>query len=233
MIGSAEDLARRLAAVRAEVDAAAVRAGRDPRSVEIVAVSKRHDAAAVDAVARAGQRIVGESYAQEMASKAPLVTEPIEWHFVGTLQRNKVKLVVGVAALIHAVDSERLVRALEQRASALGILQPVLIEVNVGGEAQKGGISPAHTEGLVALVRSLEHLRVDGLMTMPPFAEGPESNRRHFAALRALRDRLATPASPLPVLSMGTTSDFAVAVEEGATLVRVGTAIFGSRDPSL
>lgn len=222
-----------LSAVLDEVAAAATRAGRDPHEVGLVAVSKRHSAGAIETAARAGQRVFGESYAQELATKAPQVKEPVEWHFIGTLQRNKVKLVVGVASLIHAVDSERLALSLDQRAAGLEIVQPVLIEVNVGGEVQKGGVLPAATESLVTIIRDLPHLRLDGLMTMPPFADQPEINRPHFRALRTLRDRMATPASPLPVLSMGTSADYAVAVEEGATLIRVGTAIFGSREAPL
>lgn len=230
MTRNAGEIAHALAHIRAAVAASAARVGREASEVEIVAVSKRHAASAVAAAFEAGQRAFGESYAQELAAKAAEVAAPVTWHFIGTLQRNKAKVVVGLATLIHAVDSARLARALEQRAAALEIVQPVLVEVNVGGEAHKGGVPRADAEQLVAAIRAMPHLRLDGLMTMPPLAEAAEDNRVHFAALRALRDRLARAASPLPVLSMGTTSDYQVAVEEGATLVRVGTAIFGTRE---
>lgn len=222
-------VAARLAAVRARVDAAAARAGRDPSAVAVVAVSKRHPAAAIDEAARAGQRLFGENYAQELADKRGQVTAPVDWHFIGHLQRNKAKLVVGQVALIHGVDSARLLEAISARAEAQGIAQPVLLEVNVGGEAQKSGISPAEAPALCARARELPGVELAGLMTMPPLADELERSRTPFAALRELRDRLASGDQPLPQLSMGTTGDFEVAVEEGATLVRVGTAIFGPR----
>ncbi len=223
------EVGARLAAVRARVDAAAARVGRDPAAVAVVAVSKRHPAAAIDEAARAGQRLFGENYAQELADKRSQVTAPVEWHFIGHLQRNKAKLVVGQVALIHGVDSARLLEAISARAEALGIAQPVLLEVNVGGEAQKSGASPDEAADLCARARQLPGVDLAGFMTMPPLADEPERSRQPFAALRALRDRLASGDQLLSHLSMGTTGDFEVAVEEGATLVRVGTAIFGPR----
>ncbi len=223
------EVAGRLAAVRARVDAAAARSGRDPAAVAVVAVSKRHPAAAIDEAARAGQRLFGENYAQELADKCGQVTARLEWHFIGHLQRNKVKLVVGEVALIHGVDSERLLVAISARAEALGVTQRVLLEINVGGEAHKSGSVPELAPTLCARARELPGVELVGLMTMPPLAGDPEQSRVPFAALRDLRDRLASGDQPLAQLSMGTTGDFEVAVEEGATLVRVGTAIFGPR----
>ncbi len=224
-------IAERLADVRGRITAAAERAGRSPEHVCIVAVSKRHPASVIELAQRAGLRHIGESYVQEMVSKMDQVQDPgaISWHFIGHLQRNKVKQVVGRAALIHAVDSERLAREIHKRAAAAGVVQPVLIEVNLAGEASKSGVSPQGAPGLVALVAQLGAVECAGLMAMPPMVSDPEDNRRYFRALRTLRDRLRTSDQPLEVLSMGTTHDYTTAVEEGATHVRIGTAIFGPR----
>ena len=215
--------------VRAEVLAACVAAGRAPTEVTIVAVSKLHPASAIDLVVAAGATDVGENYAQELVAKQAEVGCAPRWHFIGRLQRNKAKLVAGKVALIHAVDSIELGVELGRRALALGTVQPVLAAINVGGEAQKSGIDPAGAPALVAGLRAVPGLRLDGLMTMPPPADDPEDVRPAFLALRALRDRLASAASPLPHLSMGMSADFAVAIACGATLVRIGTAIFGER----
>jgi len=192
-------------------------------------VSKKHPASAVEAAIAAGVTDVGENYAQELVDKAAQVRSPVRWHFIGRLQRNKVRLVLGRAVLIHAVDSIRLAEEIERRAAAEGMVQPVLIEVNVAGEDTKGGVAPANAAMLVATLAGMSHVRCDGLMTMPPPADDPEASRPHFAALRALRDQLATPERPLPILSMGMSGDYAQAVLEGATHLRVGTAIFGER----
>ena len=221
----------RWAAVRARVDTAASAAGRGATDVRIIAVSKKHPATAIAAAHAAGVRDIGESYAQELSAKRDEVgeLEGLRWHFIGRLQRNKAKLVVGRVALIHAVDSERLACAIDEHAAAAGVVQPVLIAVNIAGEASKGGVEPEAAESLLALIDRLPHTRCQGLMTMPPWPDHPEDNRAHFRALSALRDRLRLPKNPLPELSMGTSDDFEVAVSEGATLVRVGTAIFGPR----
>jgi pyridoxal phosphate enzyme (YggS family) len=153
----------------------------------------------------------------------------LRWHFIGQMQRNKVKYVVGRAALIHAVDSESLARDIDSQAARRGIVQPVLLAVNLGGEAQKSGVPPARLEGLLAVVARLAHVTCAGLMTMPPLARTPEDSRPYFRALAELRAAMATAERPLPELSMGTTDDFEIALEEGATLVRIGTAIFGAR----
>jgi pyridoxal phosphate enzyme (YggS family) len=217
--------------VRARVAAAARRAGRDPAEVTIVAVSKRQPAALLDEAFAAGVRDVGESYAQELVAKQAETgaAAALSWHFIGHLQRNKARQVVGRVALIHAVDSEALAREIDKRARAAGIAQSVLIAVNIGGEAQKSGVSPEALPALLRATATLEAVRVRGLMTMPPLAHAPEDSRPHFRALRELRDRVASAGAPLAVLSMGTTGDFEIAVEEGATLVRIGTAVFGPR----
>ena len=215
--------------VRDAVDAACRAAGRDPASVTVVAVAKLHPAAAIDEVAAAGAGDVGENYVQELVAKQAAVQAPVRWHFIGRLQRNKVKTIAGKVALIHAVDSVELAAEIGKRAAAAGSVQAVLAAVNVGGEAQKAGVAPGDAAALVAAIHAIPGVRLDGLMTMPPPADDPETLRPAFRALRTLRDQLATSQHPLPHLSMGMSDDFAVAIAEGATLVRIGTAIFGPR----
>jgi PLP dependent protein len=218
-------VAANLAAVRGRIAAAAARAGRDPAGVTLVAVAKTHPAAAVAAAAAAGVTDVGENYAQELVAKHAALGDAVRWHFIGRLQRNKVKQVVGRAALIHAVDSTALLQAIATRAAEAGIVQPILLAVSAAGEAQKTGAPAEAIEALAAAARGWPSLRLDGLMTMPPESDDPEAARPYFGALRQLRDRLV----PGGALSMGMSADLEVAVEEGATLVRVGTAIFGAR----
>lgn len=220
------DIATRWRAVRARVDAACVAAGRAPADVTVVAVSKFHPVEAIAAAVAAGVRDLGENYAQELAAKQATIAHPVAWHYIGRLQRNKAKLVAGKVALIHAVDSAELAVELDRRG---GTLQPVLVAVNVAGENSKSGVTPDGAAALIAAIGKLPNLRCDGLMTMPPPVDDPEAARPHFAALRALRDRLATPDRPLPLLSMGMSDDFEVAIAEGATHVRIGTSIFGPR----
>ncbi|MCB9560559.1 MAG: YggS family pyridoxal phosphate-dependent enzyme [Kofleriaceae bacterium] len=225
-------IAARWRQVRAEVDAAATAAGRAPADVTVVAVSKLHPAAAVGAAFDAGIRDVGENYAQELVGKVAelgAAVPGLRWHYIGKLQRNKARAVVGVAALIHAVDGVELAVEIDRRAAAAGVVQDLLVAVNTGGEASKSGVEPGGAAALIDAIAALAHVRVRGLMTMPPWPDDPEDSRPHFRGLRELRDRLARPALPLPELSMGTTGDYRVAIEEGATLVRVGTAIFGER----
>jgi pyridoxal phosphate enzyme (YggS family) len=225
------DIGARWREVRAGVDAATRATGRDPSSVTVVAVSKLHPAEAIAAAAAAGVTDVGENYAQELAAKQAEVTAPLRWHFIGKLQRNKVKQVVGRAALIHAVDSLGLAEEIAARARAGGIVQDLLVAVNTGGEAHKTGVDNQAVPALLDAIAALDGVRVCGLMTMPPWPEQAEQSRPFFRALRGLRDALATDARPLSVLSMGTSLDAIVAIEEGATLVRIGTAIFGERPP--
>jgi PLP dependent protein len=220
------DIAARWAAVRARIDAACERAGRSPGEVTIVAVSKTHPAEAVREAAAAGATDFGENYAQELVAKRAACPD-VRWHFIGRLQRNKAKLVAGQVALIHAVDGLELAIELGRRAA---VLQPVLIAVNVAGEATKAGVSVAEAPALARAIAGIASLRLDGLMTMPPPSDDPEASRPAFEALRALRDRIADQlGAPLPVLSMGMSDDFEVAIACGASHVRIGTAIFGAR----
>lgn len=215
-------IAERWREVRARVDAACKAAGRAHSEVTLIAVSKTHPASAVREAAAAGATDFGENYAQELAAKRGECGD-VRWHFIGRLQRNKAKLVAGHVVLVHAVDSVDLAVELGKRA---GAVQPVLVAVNVAGEASKGGVGQADAPALARAVAKTPNIRLDGLMTMPPPDEEP---RRYFDALRALRDRLAGELGRLPVLSMGMSSDFEAAIACGATHVRIGTAIFGER----
>jgi pyridoxal phosphate enzyme (YggS family) len=229
--GAAQGLAQiqaRLRAVRERIDAAARAAGREPSSVRLVAVSKTRPAAEVAAALAAGQLLFGENYAQELRDKSDALGAGPEWHFIGALQSNKAKLVVGRAAVIQTCDRRSLAEELDKRARALGLVQRVLVEVNVGAEPQKGGCPAAELPALLDRIAALAGLRCEGLLCIPP-AEGDP--RPHFAALRVLRDGAVRSGShgPLPELSMGMSADFEAAIAEGSTLVRVGTAIFGER----
>ena len=207
-----------LAQVVEKIARACAKAGRAPGSVQLIAVSKLQPVALLREAAEAGQRVFGENYAQELRDKSGELPS-VEWHFLGALQTNKVKLVAGRAALIHTCDRLALAQEISKRAPAEG--QRVLLEVNVGREPQKAGVSPDDAPALLEQVRALPGLRCEGLMCIPPEGVDP---RPHFRALRELAARLQ-----LAGLSMGMSADYQVAIEEGATLVRVGTAIFGER----
>jgi hypothetical protein len=230
-------LAERLDAVRERIDAACARAGRDPSSVTLVAVGKRHPVERIREAWEAGQRAFGENYVQELVEKAEALADldGLRWHFIGHLQRNKAKFVVAIGATgetvtsetvtVETVDGAKLADELDRRAAALGRVVPVLLEVNVGREAQKSGCAPAELPALVERVRSCAQLRLRGLMTVPPFDLESEATRPIFRELASL-----AAAHGLRELSMGMSADLEVAIEEGATIVRVGTAIFGPRD---
>jgi len=223
-------IAQNLQEVRAAISAACQRAGRDPGRVRLVAVSKTVDLERIRAAIDAGQDLFGENYLQEARAKIAALGRQVNWHLVGHLQSNKARGAVELFDLIHAVDRLKLAQALSAAAAPQGKVQDVLIQVNQGGEATKSGVMPAAAPALLQEVARLPHLRVLGLMTMPPWFSDPEAARPYFLALRELRDRLrGLTGLPLTELSMGMSGDFAVAVEEGATLVRVGAAIFGQR----
>jgi len=214
------EVAAGLAQVRGRIAAACARAGRDPGSVRLIAVSKTKPLELIREAVAAGQTRFAENYAQELREKADALPG-VEWHFVGALQTNKAKMVVGRAALIHTCDRLALAQELSKRAKAAGVTQRVLLEVNVGREPQKAGVLPEEAAALLEQVRALQSLSCEGLMCIPP-AEGDP--RGHFRSLRQLAGTLG-----LPELSMGMSADYESAIEEGATLVRVGTAIFGER----
>ncbi len=219
-----------LAAVRGRIAAAAARAGRRSDEVTLVAVTKGHPLDTVREAVAAGLCDLGESRVQEALAKQQDWPEaPVRWHLIGHLQRNKVRLAAGRFVLIHSLDSVRLADALESAAAAAGVVQEVLVEVNVAREAQKSGALPEEAEALVGHAAGLPHLRVRGLMCLAPYDAPPEVQHQVFRRLRELRDGLATSSLPLAVLSMGMSADFEAAVEEGATMVRLGTILFGER----
>jgi PLP dependent protein len=223
-------IAQNLAEVQSAIAAACSKAGRDPAAVRLVAVSKTVDAEHLRQAIAAGQDLFGENYLQEARDKIAILGRQVGWHLVGHLQTNKAKLAVELFDLIHAVDRDKLASALDGAAAYQNKIQDVLIQVNQAGEDTKSGVSPEAAHELVQEIAQLPHLRLLGLMTMPPWFADPEAARPYFKDLRELRDRLQDEGGLLlPELSMGMSGDFAVAVEEGATLVRVGTAIFGQR----
>ncbi len=223
-------MAERLAAIQERIAAACARSGRGPDAVELVAVSKTYPPEDVDSLARLGCRIFGESRVQEAAQKIPACASGLEWHGIGHLQRNKVPLAIALFSRLHGVDSLRLLERLETCAAEAGRSIQVCLEVNVSGEASKYGFAPDAVPAVLDYVPSLRYVQVDGLMTIAPFTADPEDSRRHFCRLRELRDAWVGACGwPLEVLSMGMSHDLAVAIEEGATMVRVGTALFGPR----
>ena len=226
-----ERLEDRIAEVRARIERAAREAGRAPGEITLVAVSKGFSAEVVERALDAGVTDVGENRAQELAAKAGAVKGAARWHFVGRLQSNKVRVVVGACDVIHSVDRSKVADAIAARARTSGIIQDVLVEVNVSGEGVKGGVEAKDAVRFAARIATLEGLRVRGLMTVPPWPERPADSAPHYARLRELRDELVASAPGARELSMGMTRDFEVAIREGATLVRVGAAIFGPRPP--
>jgi PLP dependent protein len=223
-------IADRLGLVRARIASACDRVGRDPSSVRLVAVSKTVAAAGVTEAMTAGQTLFGENRVQEALAKMAETGPRATWHLVGHLQKNKARQAVGAFELIHGVDDPELAKELDRRAAARSMTQPVLVQANLSGEATKHGSDEAGLLPLLTAVAGMAHLELRGLMIIPPPAGDPELARPWFRRLRILRDRAASIlARPFPELSMGMTDDFEVAIEEGATLVRVGRAIFGER----
>lgn len=236
------EIAENAARIREKIADAALRSGRSPDDVEIVGVTKTVDADRVKAAVRAGIRILGANYVQESLETMkglsgreapPEGSRGVSWHFIGRLQSNKAKYAVLHFDLIHSVDNEKLALEIHRQAARNKRVQPVLIQVNTGGEASKAGIAPEDAPGFAARLGKLENLSVQGLMTMPPFFDQPERVRPFFRVLNDLKMRIEDSGMPsgiaMDVLSMGMTGDFEVAVEEGATLVRIGTALFGER----
>ena len=222
-----------LEGIHRRIAKAAVGCGRDPQSIRLVAVSKTVDAQRVAEAIDAGVTILGENYIQEAKDKFnTLIDRQVKWHFIGHLQSNKAKYAVRMFDLIHSVDSLKLATALDKAAQKNGKHQDILIQVNISGEESKSGTTEDDAIDLVNKVSHLEHIRICGLMTMPPYYDEPELARPFFHRLAKLRKHIADqhfPGVVMDELSMGMTGDFEVAIEEGATLVRIGTAIFGSR----
>lgn len=226
-------LAANLAEIQTRIAAACTRCGRDPATVRLLAVSKMVAAPGVAEAVVAGQQLFGENYVQEFVAKAALLPPTLEWHFIGALQSNKVKHLAGKVALIHSVDRLSLAEEIDRQWGKLGLCADILLEVNLGDEGSKAGSGAGETLALADAVRRLPHLRLRGLMALPPLLDDPEAVRPYFRRLRELAAVLtrALPGVELAELSMGMSHDFEVAIEEGATLIRVGTALFGARTP--
>lgn len=222
--------AERLANVREEMSAAAARSGRGAADIELVAVSKVHPPEAIEELLEAGQSVFGESRVQEARAKIPLLPGRARWHFIGHLQKNKIRHALPLFELFHGIDSLEIAAEIDRIAEEAGLFPKVLLEVNLAAESSKFGFTPQRLEAEFESLLALDRIAIDGLMCLPPPAPKAEGSRKHFVQLRELRDRLAAGFRiPLPQLSMGMSGDYPVAIEEGATLVRVGTAIFGER----
>lgn len=226
------DIGQNLERVCGQIAGSAQKCGRAPDEIQLVAVSKTHEAEKVRAAFDAGQEIFGESKVQEARAKIPLLPSAVRWHFIGRLQKNKVRHALPLFELFHGVDSLELAENMNRIAEEEGLRPRILLEVNVAGEGSKIGFAPEQLRSQFEQINSLGRITVDGLMAIPPLAEEAEASRKYFVVLRELRDQLEKEfALQLPQLSMGMSNDFTIAIEEGATLVRVGTAIFGPRTP--
>ncbi len=224
----------RLRSIEERVRRACERVGRDPNEVKILGASKMQPPEKIKEAFEAGLRLIGENYVQEAQRKKEALADlDLTWHLIGPLQTNKARHAVKIFDLIETVDRETIAKELDKRAAKLGRKIPVFIEVNVGGEESKAGVSEKDLPRLVEKVLRFEHLELRGLMTIPPYFEDLEKVRPYFARLRALRDQLKQefPEAPLEELSMGMSHDFEIAIEEGATIVRIGTLLFGPRPP--
>ena len=226
-------IAENIQLVREKIVKAAIKAGRRPQDIKLVAVSKHFPADLVAEAFAAGQIYFGENYIQEIQTKRPVVPQEVEFHFIGHLQSNKAKIAIETCSMIETVDSLKLGKALNNYLEKQGKKLDVLMQINIGAESSKTGIESDRAEELLSNLNSLPGLRVCGLMTIPPFSPNPESSRPYFRNLRILAEKFAArhlfPSVPNVQLSMGMSGDFHVAIEEGATIVRVGTAIFGNR----
>ena len=227
-------IAENVAKIRKEMEAAAIAAGRDPKSIQLCAATKMNDAAAVREAIRAGIDCCGENKVQELVQKlAENAYEGVPVHFIGHLQTNKVKQVVGKVDLIQSVDSERLIRAIDKEAAKQGIVQDILLEVNIGGEESKSGLAPEEVLPLLDKIGEFPNIRVKGLMTIPPISEKNGNNRKFFQKMCNISvDIIAKKYDNVMVecISMGMSDDYVDAISCGSTMIRVGTAIFGARD---
>lgn len=225
------NLQHRISTLRQRANDACNRAGRGPDQVQIIAVAKTKPAEAILAVRECGMMEIGENYVQELVEKHRAIGDAVRWHFIGHLQRNKVKYIAPFVRMIHGVDSLRLAEEINRQAAQHGRVIPVLLQVNTSGEESKFGVEPSGALGLAEGMLRLPNIQLQGLMTLAAFLDDPESVRPMFRQLHHTHDQLQQHTGhPLPHLSMGMTNDFEVAIEEGATLVRIGTAIFGERE---
>ena len=219
--------------IRQRIDTACHKAGRDPQTVHLLAVSKKKPLADIETAVAAGQKMVGENYVQEFVAIYDECSIDVDWHYIGALQTNKVKYLRGKVAMIHSVDRLSLAKEVDRQWSKCDHPAKILIQINIGEEETKSGVLAEELEPLIREICQLPHLRICGLMAIPPFSPDPEESRQWFRAMRQLADSidaLQLPNVSMDELSMGMSDDFEVAIEEGATLIRIGTAIFGVRD---
>jgi pyridoxal phosphate enzyme (YggS family) len=215
--------------VTEKIEKAALNVGRDPKEIKLVGVSKTVETDRIKEAIEAGITILGENYVQEAQMKIEEIGRPVSWHFIGHLQSNKAKYAIRLFDMIHSLDSVSLAEELNRRAEQADRMMKVMIEVNLSKEATKFGTDEERVLSLAKRIQNLNHLSLEGLMTMPPYFDSPEMSRPYYIALRELKERMAKEGIPMKELSMGMSDDFEIAVEEGATYVRVGTAIFGPR----
>jgi hypothetical protein len=215
--------------VTERIEEAARKVGRDPQEIKLVGVSKTVETDRIKEAIEAGITILGENYVQEAQKKIEEIGQPVSWHFIGHLQSNKAKYAIRLFDMIHSLDSVSLAEELNRRAEQADRMMKVMIEVNLSKEATKFGADEGWVLSLAKRIQNLHHLSLEGLMTMPPYFDSPEMSRPYYIALRELKERMAKEGIPMKELSMGMSNDFEIAVEEGATYVRVGTAIFGPR----
>ena len=227
------NITENLADVEKKIQAACDRAGRDRNSVTLIAVSKTKPVSDIREAMSYGIETFGENKVQELRDKTTEITEPLHWHMIGHLQNNKVKYLPGMVDMIHSVDNLKLAQEIEKQAAKHDLVMDVLCEVNMAGEDTKFGLTPEDCIPFIEQIKDLEHIRIRGLMTIAPYTEDPESNRQYFKGLKDLLNKaneMKLTKEPMDTLSMGMTGDYEVAIEEGATLVRVGTGIFGERN---
>jgi len=215
------------------IEKAAIRVGRDPKEIRLVAVCKTVEPARIKEAIQAGVSILGENYVQEAKKKIEEIGRPVAWHFIGHLQSNKAKYAVQLFDMIHSLDSTALAEELNRRAEQANRMFKVMIEINLSGEATKSGTDEGRILNLARRILQLNYLSLEGLMTMPPYFDSPEMGRPYYIRLRELREKMVREGIPMKELSMGMSNDFEIAIEEGATYVRVGTAIFGPRKQGL
>ena len=226
------DVAANYKKIMSRIGEAAVKAGRDARQIRLLAATKSQSVEAIRSAIAAGVTLVGENYAQEARDKKQVISQSVEWHMIGHLQRNKVKAAIEIFDLIESVDGVALARELDKEGRRKGKKVRAFVEVNLSAEESKSGVAAEEVEDLLKAAGDLSHLSIEGLMTVPPFREDPEEVRSYFRELQGLQAKLCEQAIPnvhLTELSMGMTHDYAVAIEEGATIVRIGTALFGPR----